>query len=117
MGFEALYFSEERVEVVDFSITYNVLEKGFATKEPGQMPKITAFTYPFTLNAWIYALMIVATTVFFGKVIFKNATPSWSFLSVLGSTASQAVVNVRHSLEENTFWFVADHRGRHAFFV
>ncbi|GFT65284.1 lig_chan-Glu_bd domain-containing protein, partial [Nephila pilipes] len=57
MGVMALSISEERWNAVDFSLPYGVLEKGFATKEPGEMPKVSAFTYPFTVNTWIlYAL-------------------------------------------------------------
>ncbi|GFX37249.1 glutamate receptor ionotropic, delta-1 [Trichonephila clavipes] len=96
MGFGALSITGERLEVVDFSMAYSVLAKGFATKEPSQMPKITAFTYPFTLNVWIlYAVMILTATVLFQRVMFKNATLLGTFLSVLGSTASQAMENVK----------------------
>ncbi|GFV38656.1 glutamate receptor ionotropic, delta-1 [Trichonephila clavipes] len=96
MGFGALCITEERLEVIDFSISYNVLQKSFITKEPSQLPKITVFTYPFTLNVWIlYALMILAVTVLFQRVMFRNATLLGSFLSVLGSISSQAMENVK----------------------
>ncbi|GFS43295.1 lig_chan-Glu_bd domain-containing protein [Nephila pilipes] len=57
-----------------------------------------SFTYPFTVNTWIlYALMILAATVLFQKVMFRNATLLGSFISVLGSIASQAMENVRET--------------------
>ncbi|GFQ64350.1 lig_chan-Glu_bd domain-containing protein [Trichonephila clavata] len=96
MGFGALSISEKRLEVVDFSNAYIVLQKSFVTKEPSQMPKITAFIYPFTLNVWIlYTLIILATTVLFQRIMFRNSTLLGSFLSMLGSISSQAVENVR----------------------
>ncbi|GFY51870.1 uncharacterized protein TNIN_147051 [Trichonephila inaurata madagascariensis] len=98
MGFGALSISEDRSEVVDFSMAYNVFQRSFATKEPSEMPKITAFTYPFTLTVWIlYALMILAATVLFQRLMFRNATIMGSFLSVLGSVSSQAMENVRET--------------------
>ncbi|GFY51822.1 uncharacterized protein TNIN_108561 [Trichonephila inaurata madagascariensis] len=96
MGFGALSISEDRLEVVDFSISYSVPQKSFDTKESNQMPKISAFTYPFTLNVWIlYAFMILVATVLFQRIMFRNATLLGSFLSVLGSISSQAMNNVR----------------------
>ncbi|GFU06320.1 lig_chan-Glu_bd domain-containing protein [Nephila pilipes] len=98
IGVMALSISEDRWKAVNFSIPYTVLEKGFATKEPGTMPKVAAFTYPYSLNAWIfYALMTLAATVLFQRMIFKKATLLGSFLSVLGSIASQAMENVRET--------------------
>ncbi|GFT32927.1 lig_chan-Glu_bd domain-containing protein [Nephila pilipes] len=84
------------MKAVDFSIPYYVLQKAFIAKEPGLMPKITAFTYPFSRNAWIlYVLMILAATVLFQRVIFRNTTLLGSFLWVLGSIASQPMGNIR----------------------
>ncbi|GFY40186.1 lig_chan-Glu_bd domain-containing protein [Trichonephila inaurata madagascariensis] len=98
MGFGILSLSEERLEVVDFSNSYMSLEKIFTVKEPGQMPKITAFTYPFTRNVWIlYALMILAATVLFQRIMFRNATLLGSFVSVLGSIVTQGMENVKDS--------------------
>ncbi|GFT90447.1 uncharacterized protein NPIL_342811 [Nephila pilipes] len=98
LGVMALSISEERWKAIEFSIPYNILEKGFATKEPGEMPKVAAFTYPFSLKTWIlYALMTLATTVLFQRIMFRNATLLGSFLSVLGSIASQAMENVRET--------------------
>ncbi|GFT90452.1 glutamate receptor ionotropic, delta-1 [Trichonephila clavipes] len=98
MGMGVLSFSEERLEVVDFSNSYFALEKIFTVKEPGQMPKITAFTYPFTQNVWIlYALMILTATVLFQKIMFRNATLLGSFVSVLGSIVGQGMENVKDS--------------------
>ncbi|GFS89653.1 uncharacterized protein NPIL_315791 [Nephila pilipes] len=96
MGVQSLSISEERFEAIDFSIPYYVLQKAFVTKEPGEMPKITAFTYPFSRNVWIlYVLMILATAILFQRIIFRNSTLLVSFLSVLGSIASQPICNVR----------------------
>ncbi|GFR22043.1 glutamate receptor ionotropic, delta-2 [Trichonephila clavata] len=98
MGFGALSVSEERSEVVDFSLAYNAFQRSFATKEPSQMPKVTAFTYPYSLNVWIlYGLMILAVTVLFQRIMFRKATLLGSFLSVLGSIFTQAIENVRDS--------------------
>ncbi|GFR09677.1 uncharacterized protein TNCT_65191 [Trichonephila clavata] len=98
IGLSALSFSEERLEVVDFSNSYMALEKIFIVKEPGQMPKITAFTYPFTQNVWVlYALMILAATVLFQRIMFRNSTLLGSFLSVLGSIVSQAMEGIEDS--------------------
>ncbi|GFY61484.1 lig_chan-Glu_bd domain-containing protein [Trichonephila inaurata madagascariensis] len=94
LGFLAL--SEERFEAIDFSNSYGALEKVFAAKEPGQMPKITAFTYPFSQNVWIfYTLMILAATVLFQRIMFRNATLLGSFLSVLGSIVTKGMENVK----------------------
>ncbi|GFQ98784.1 lig_chan-Glu_bd domain-containing protein [Trichonephila clavata] len=58
------------------------------------MPKITAFTYPFTQYAWVlYALMIFTATVVFQRIMLRNSTLLESFLSVLGSIISQGVGN------------------------
>ncbi|GFU00551.1 uncharacterized protein NPIL_504551, partial [Nephila pilipes] len=98
LGVMALSISEERWKAIEFSIPYSVLQKGFATKVPGEMPKVAAFTYPFSLNTWIlYALMLLAATVLFQRIMFRNATLLGSFLSVLGSIASQAMENVRET--------------------
>ncbi|GFS60113.1 lig_chan-Glu_bd domain-containing protein [Trichonephila inaurata madagascariensis] len=98
MGLGLLVFSEQRLEAFDFSSSYGALEKVFVVKEPGQMPKITAFTYPFSLNVWIlYALMILTATVLFQRIMFRNATLLGSFLSVLGSIVTQGMENVKDS--------------------
>ncbi|GFR27786.1 uncharacterized protein TNCT_218731 [Trichonephila clavata] len=94
----AVGITEERMEDIDFTLPYELLEKLFATKEPGEMPKITAFTYPFTRNVWIlYVLMTLAAAVLFQRMVFKNATLLGSFLSVLGSIVSQAMENIRET--------------------
>ncbi|GFY61485.1 lig_chan-Glu_bd domain-containing protein [Trichonephila inaurata madagascariensis] len=86
------------MEAIDFSNTYGTLEKVFAAKEPGQKPKITAFTYPFTPNVWVlYVLMILAATVVFQRIMFRNTTLLGSFLSVLGSIVTQGMENVRNT--------------------
>ncbi|GFS86525.1 uncharacterized protein NPIL_521831 [Nephila pilipes] len=96
MGVMALTLSERTLKVVDFSIPYDVHEYIFVTKEPGQMPKVSAFTYPFSQDLWIlYILMILAATILFQRIMFRKATLLGSFLSVLGSIASQAMENVR----------------------
>ncbi|GFT54682.1 lig_chan-Glu_bd domain-containing protein [Nephila pilipes] len=96
IGVQSLSISEERMTAVDFSIPYFAHEKAFLAKEPGLMPKITAFTYPFSQNVWIlYVLMILAATVLFQRVIFRNTTLLGSFLWVLGSIASQPMGNIR----------------------
>ncbi|GFT29787.1 lig_chan-Glu_bd domain-containing protein, partial [Nephila pilipes] len=96
IGVQSLSISEDRMQAVDFSIPYFVHQKAFTVKEPGLMPKITAFTYPFTMNAWIlYVLMILAATVLFRRVIFRNTTLLGSFLWVLGSITSQPMGNIR----------------------
>ncbi|GFV94305.1 uncharacterized protein TNCV_2267591 [Trichonephila clavipes] len=93
-----LGITEERWEDIDFSLWYTLLEKVFATKEPGEMPKITAFTYPFTRNAWIlYVFMTITAAVLFQRMLFKNATLWGSFISVLGSIVGQAIENVRET--------------------
>ncbi|GFV93166.1 uncharacterized protein TNCV_573051 [Trichonephila clavipes] len=75
MGLGSLTISEDRLKAVDFSVEYSTLKKLFVIKEPSQMPKITAFSYPFTRNAWIlYVLMVLAATVLFQRIMFKNAT-------------------------------------------
>ncbi|GFQ81754.1 uncharacterized protein TNCT_79721, partial [Trichonephila clavata] len=97
-GMPAMGMTEERNEALDFSLTYSLLEKLFVTKEAGEIPKITAFTYPFTRNAWIlYVLMTLAAAILFQRIIFKNATLLGSFISVLGSIVSQAMENIRES--------------------
>ncbi|GFT32967.1 lig_chan-Glu_bd domain-containing protein [Trichonephila clavipes] len=96
IGLGLLVISEERLEAIDFSKSYGALEKVFAAKEPGQMPKITAFTYPFALNTWIlYAMMILTATVLFQRIMFRNSTLLGSFLSVLGNILTQGMENVR----------------------
>ncbi|GFY54147.1 uncharacterized protein TNIN_12681 [Trichonephila inaurata madagascariensis] len=96
MGLGTLSISGERMKAVDFSVPYNILKKIFVVKEPGPMPKITAFTYPFTQNAWIlYALMILTATVLFRRIMFRKATLLGSFILVFGSIVSQAMENVR----------------------
>ncbi|GFS37626.1 lig_chan-Glu_bd domain-containing protein [Nephila pilipes] len=96
IGVQSLSISEERMTAVDFSIPYFALQKAFTAKEPGLMPKITAFTYPFSMNAWIlYVLMILVVTVLFQRVIFRNKTILGSFLWVLGSIISQPMGNIR----------------------
>ncbi|GFS99687.1 uncharacterized protein NPIL_672671 [Nephila pilipes] len=98
MGVMGLVISEEVTEAVDFSVPLSVLEMTFLTKEPGEMPKVAAFTYPFSLEAWfLYAFMILAATILFQRIMFRNATFFGSFLSVLGSIASQAMENVKDS--------------------
>ncbi|GFQ84928.1 lig_chan-Glu_bd domain-containing protein [Trichonephila clavata] len=98
MGMVVLVFSEERFEVIDFSNSYCSLEKIFVAKDPGQMPKITAFTYPFTQYVWVlYVLMILAATVAFQRLMFRNATLLGSFLSVLGSIVTQGMDNLKHT--------------------
>ncbi|GFS99689.1 uncharacterized protein NPIL_672681 [Nephila pilipes] len=95
IGVMGLTISEEVMEAVDFSIPLSVLEMGFVTKVPGEMPKVAAFSYPFNQEVWIlYALMILAATTLFQRILFRNATLINSFLSVLGSIASQAMENV-----------------------
>ncbi|GFS38652.1 lig_chan-Glu_bd domain-containing protein [Nephila pilipes] len=98
MGVIGLTITEEVTDVVDFSVPLNILEMTFVTKEPGEMPKVSAFSYPFNLEVWIlYASMILATTILFQRIMFRNATLLGSFLSVLGSIASQAMENVINS--------------------
>ncbi|GFS89650.1 uncharacterized protein NPIL_315781 [Nephila pilipes] len=98
MGVLGLTISEEVSEAVDFSVPLNVLEMIFLTKVPGEMPKVAAFTYPFSRYVWIlYAFMIVASTMLFQRIMFRNVTLLGSFLSVLGSIASQAMENVRET--------------------
>ncbi|GFY45451.1 uncharacterized protein TNIN_296161 [Trichonephila inaurata madagascariensis] len=97
-GMPALGITEERNEDLDFSLPYTLLEKLFVTKEAGEMPKITAFTYPFTRNAWIlYVLMTLTAAVLFQRIVFKNATLLGSFIRVLGSIVSQAMENIRET--------------------
>ncbi|GFS99685.1 uncharacterized protein NPIL_672661 [Nephila pilipes] len=94
MGVLGLAITEEVSEVVDFSVPINVLEMTFVTKVPGEMPKVAAFTYPFSQDVWfLYAFMILAATILFQRIMFRNATFFGSFLSVLGSIASQAMEN------------------------
>ncbi|GFQ71079.1 lig_chan-Glu_bd domain-containing protein [Trichonephila clavata] len=96
MGLGFLIFSEERFEAIDFSNSYGALEKLFVAKEPGRVSKITAFTYPFTQNAWVlYVLLILAATVVFRRIMFRNTTLLGSFLSVLGSIVTQGMRNVK----------------------
>ncbi|GFY63612.1 uncharacterized protein TNIN_113751 [Trichonephila inaurata madagascariensis] len=91
----ALGITKERMEDIDFALSHGLLEKIYATKEPGEMPKITAFTYPFTLNAWIlYVLMTFTAAVLFQRMMFKNSTLLGSCISVLGSIVSQAMENI-----------------------
>ncbi|GFS38651.1 uncharacterized protein NPIL_215361 [Nephila pilipes] len=98
MGVMGLTISEEVSESVDFSVPINTLEVTFLTKEPGEMPKVAAFTYPFSLEVWfLYAFMILAATILFQRIMFRNTTFFGSFLSVLGSIASQAMENVKDS--------------------
>ncbi|GFU29798.1 lig_chan-Glu_bd domain-containing protein, partial [Nephila pilipes] len=98
IGMQSLSISEERMTAVDFSIPYIVHQKAFTVKEPGLMPKITAFTYPFTMNVWIlYLLMVLAVTVLFQRIIFRKITILGSFLWVLGSIVSQPMGNIRDS--------------------
>ncbi|GFU34657.1 uncharacterized protein NPIL_353111, partial [Nephila pilipes] len=98
MGIMGLTISERTAGIVDFSIPINVLQYIFVTKEPKQMPKISAFTYPFTWNLWIlYAFMVLAAMILFQRIMFRKSTLLGSFLSVLGSIASQAMENVRET--------------------
>ncbi|GFT96325.1 lig_chan-Glu_bd domain-containing protein [Nephila pilipes] len=98
LGIIGLTISERTAGAVDFSIPISALEYVFLTKEPGQMPKISAFAYPFTWNLWIlYAFMVLAATILFQRIMFRKATLLGSFLSVLGSIASQAMENVRET--------------------
>ncbi|GFT96326.1 uncharacterized protein NPIL_472681, partial [Nephila pilipes] len=63
MGIIGLTISERTAAAVDFSIPIGALEYIFLTKEPKQMPKVSAFTYPFTWNLWIlYAFMVLVAT-------------------------------------------------------
>ncbi|GFY52212.1 uncharacterized protein TNIN_476741 [Trichonephila inaurata madagascariensis] len=95
-GMPALGMTEERSKDIDYSLQYTILEKIFVTKEAGEMPKIAAFTYPYSPNVWIlYILMTLTAAVLFQRMIFKNATVLGSFISVLGSIVSQAMENVR----------------------
>ncbi|GFV74240.1 uncharacterized protein TNCV_2312381 [Trichonephila clavipes] len=101
----ALGIIKERREDIDFPLLHGLLEKIFATKEPGGMPKITAFTYPFTLSAWIlYVLMTSTAAVLFQRMIFKNSTLMGSCISVLGSIVSQAMENITETLGEGYSW-------------
>ncbi|GFS91077.1 uncharacterized protein NPIL_424481, partial [Nephila pilipes] len=98
MGVMGLTITEEVSEAVDFSIPISALEMTFLTKEPGEMPKVAAFTYPFSQDVWfLYAFMILTATILFQRIMFRNATFFGSFLSVLGSIASQAIQNVINS--------------------
>ncbi|GFS43331.1 lig_chan-Glu_bd domain-containing protein [Nephila pilipes] len=98
MGVLGLTISEEVSEAVDFSVPISTLEVTFLTKEPGEMPKVSAFAYPFSLDVWfLYAFMILVATILFQRIMFRNATLLGSFLSVLGSIASQAMENVRET--------------------
>ncbi|GFR02680.1 uncharacterized protein TNCT_563121 [Trichonephila clavata] len=95
-GMPALGMTEERNEDLDFSLPYTILEKIFVTKEAGEMPKIAAFTYPFTRNVWILCILMTLTAaVLFQRMIFRKASLLGSFISVLGSIISQALENVR----------------------
>ncbi|GFT68018.1 lig_chan-Glu_bd domain-containing protein [Nephila pilipes] len=96
MGVMGLTISEKESKAVDFSIPYADYETTFVTKVPKQMPKVSAFIYPLNLNVWIlYALMILAATILFQRIMFRKATLLGSFLSVLGSIASQAMENIK----------------------
>ncbi|GFT26773.1 lig_chan-Glu_bd domain-containing protein [Nephila pilipes] len=98
IGLATLSITEDRWEAVDFSISYLVNDRVFAIKEPGEMPKVTAFTYPFSRNVWIlYTLVILAATVLFQRIMFRRGTLLGSFLSVLGSVVSQSMENVRET--------------------
>ncbi|GFR02676.1 lig_chan-Glu_bd domain-containing protein [Trichonephila clavata] len=97
-GMPALGMTEERSKYLDYSLTYTILEKIFVTKEAGEMPKIAAFTYPFTQNVWIlYVWMMLTASVLFQRIIFRNVTLLRSFISVLGSIVSQSMENVRET--------------------
>ncbi|GFS92592.1 glutamate receptor ionotropic, delta-2 [Trichonephila clavipes] len=97
-GMPALGMTEERSKDLDYSLQYTILEKIFVTKEAGEMPKIAAFTYPFSPNVWIlYILMTLTAAALFQRMIFKNTTLLGSFISVLGSIVSQAMENARET--------------------
>ncbi|GFS45404.1 glutamate receptor ionotropic, delta-2 [Nephila pilipes] len=98
IGLATLTITENRWEAVDFSISYGIIDRVFAVKEPGEMPKVIAFIYPFSQNVWVlYTLMILAATVLFQRMMLRRATLLGSFLSVLGSVVSQAIDNVRET--------------------
>ncbi|GFU31846.1 lig_chan-Glu_bd domain-containing protein [Nephila pilipes] len=98
IGLATLSITEDRWGIVDFSIPYAIADRVFAVKEPGEMPKVTAFIYPFSQNVWVlYTLMILAATVLFQRMMLRRATFLASFLSVLGSVVSQAMENVRET--------------------
>ncbi|GFT82723.1 lig_chan-Glu_bd domain-containing protein [Nephila pilipes] len=96
MGVMGLTLSERTLKAVDFSIPYSALEYIFVTKVPGEMPKVSAFTYPFSREVWIfYTFLILAATFLFQRIMFRKATLLGCFLSVLGSITSQAMENIR----------------------
>ncbi|GFT64052.1 glutamate receptor 2 [Nephila pilipes] len=98
IGLATLSITEDRWEAVDFSIPYGVIDRVFAVRVPGKMPKVTTFIYPFSQNVWIlYILMILAATVLFQRIMYRRFTLLGSFLSVLGSVVSQSMEHVRET--------------------
>ncbi|XP_055941894.1 glutamate receptor-like [Argiope bruennichi] len=92
MGIAYMAITEERSHAVDFSFPYAIMERTFLVKEPGPIPHLMGYFYPFSKRVWIlYILLIFASAFIFQKVIFKNVSFLVSFIAILGSVLTQSI--------------------------
>ncbi|GFW77159.1 uncharacterized protein TNCV_2725891 [Trichonephila clavipes] len=117
MGLGTLSISGERIKVVDFSVPYNILKQIFVVKEPGSMPKITVFTYPFTRKRLD---LICFDDSHRNCSLSKNNVQKHHSLGEFSISVRQHCFArhgkcQRYTLEKTSVWFVDDHRCRHAF--
>ncbi|XP_055938019.1 glutamate receptor-like [Argiope bruennichi] len=92
MGLSHFSITEERVRVVDFSFPYDILDRTFATAQPGAFPKMASFTYPFNTNVWIFIFCLIAMApLLFRALIFKKRSVSSVYIMILGSMLKQPI--------------------------
>ncbi|GFT61704.1 uncharacterized protein NPIL_610011 [Nephila pilipes] len=66
-----LTITEERSEVVDFSIPYTNQDETFLIKKPGLLPTTWAFFRPFGMFTWMLALIFLITIPIFYRLLLK----------------------------------------------
>ncbi|KAF8787221.1 Glutamate receptor ionotropic like protein [Argiope bruennichi] len=98
MGITYMGLTEARFRAVDFSFPYASLERTFVVKQPGQMPHIAAYIYPFNEDVWIlYCLLIITSTFLLQKFMLKSTSILFNFILILSSTLSQPIECARLS--------------------
>nr|XP_015910429.1 glutamate receptor ionotropic, delta-1-like [Parasteatoda tepidariorum] len=104
MAINAISSTEDRLQVVDFSIPYTEEDVKFFAPSPKRVPTMYAYLYPFSFNVWLLSLcvlfllpLIYALTSKDKRVFFKF------FLDFFGSLLRAPIADKDKSLKRRFF--------------
>lgn len=64
--------TEKRFQIISYSAPYRFTYLTFATNLPRQLPRFTAFLYPFTMHLWIAIILLLLVMPFIYRVLLRK---------------------------------------------